>query len=89
MNTDRGRFILIGARDYSVTAFDPLTGVVKQYMSPDLLRWVDGAGDYVFASSYSGHRIFFWDIDHTSRHLYSIPVDEMAQDIYVWEEVRE
>ncbi len=89
MNTDKGRFILIGARDYSVTAFDPLSGVVRQYMSPDFLRWVDGAGDFVFASSYSGHRIFFWDIDHTARHLYSIPVDEMAQDIYVWEEDQE
>jgi hypothetical protein len=86
MLTEQGRFILIGARDYSVTAFNPMTGTVRQYMSPDLLRWVDGAGDFVFASSYSGHRIFAWDISRASRHIYSIPVDEMAQDIYVWEE---
>jgi len=86
MITERGRFILIGTRDYSTTAFDPLSGVVMQYMSPDLMRWVDGAGDFVFSSSYSGHRIFIWDISHPARHLYSIPIDEMAQDIYVWEE---
>jgi hypothetical protein len=86
MLTEQGRFILIGARDYSVTAFNPMTGTVRQYMSPDLLRWVDGAGDFVFASSYSGHRVFAWDISRASRHIYSIPVDEMAQDIYVWEE---
>ncbi len=86
MLTEQGRFILIGARDYSVTAFNPMTGTVRQYMSPDLLRWVDGAGDFVFGSSYSGHRVFAWDIGRASRHIYSIPVDEMAQDIYVWEE---
>jgi outer membrane protein assembly factor BamB len=86
MLTGNGRFILVGARDYSVTAFNPMTGAVRQYMSPDLLRWVDGAGDFVFASSYSGHRVFAWDISRASRHIYSIPVDEMAQDIYVWEE---
>jgi hypothetical protein len=86
MNTDRGTFLLIGAKDYSVTAFEPLSGMTRQYISPDFVRWVDGAGDYVFASSYSGHRVFVWDTSQESRHLYSIPVDEMTQDIYVWEE---
>jgi hypothetical protein len=86
MNTDKGRFLLVGARDYSVSAFDPLSGAVRQYISPDFLRWVDGAGDYVFASSYSGHRVFIWGVNQPAAHLYSIPLDEMAQDIYVWEE---
>lgn len=88
MRTERGRFLLIGARDYSVSAFDPVTGASRQYLSPDLLRWVDGAGDFVFASSYSGHRVFVWDVDRPSRHTYSIPIDERSEDIYVWEEDR-
>lgn len=86
MDTEKGKFVLIGARDYSVSAFDPLSGAVRQYISPDLLRWVDGAGDYVFATSYSGHRIFMWGVNQPAAHLYSVPLDEMAQDVYVWEE---
>ncbi len=85
MDTDKGTFLLVGSRDYSVTAFEPITGAARQYMSPALLRWVDGAGDFVFAASYSGHRVFAWDVREPSRHLYSIPVEEKAQDIRVWE----
>jgi hypothetical protein len=50
------------------------------------VRWVDGAGDFIFGISRSGYKAFAWDVRKQSEPVLTIRVSDKVQDVFVTKE---
>lgn len=76
-------FTIIGSKDFTVTAAAPRKDVYREYQAREEVRWVDGAGDFVFGVSRSGYKVFCWDALRQSEPKLTIRVSDKVQDLTV------
>jgi hypothetical protein len=76
-------FFIIGSKDFTVTVAAPRKDVYREYQAREEVRWVEGAGDYVFGVSRSGFKVFCWEVNHQSSPKLTIRVSDKVQDLFV------
>lgn len=59
----RGDAVLVGARTEGVRAITLLVRDVVEFASPEKVRWVAGASDYVFGVGYNLKTLYVWQND--------------------------
>jgi hypothetical protein len=82
-------FLLVGSKEYALLALDAESGETIEFHAPEMLRWVDGAHDYVFASNRAGTRVFVWESDNPRKPVFDIRMEETVHDLTVWTEKAE
>ncbi len=78
--------LLIGAKDYGVTAALLEGDRDIEYRCQDPVRWVGGASDMIYGVDRTGYRVLCWDAAKPGRQTHTIRVADAIQDLYVIKE---